>query len=329
MKIDFLVDVRSLAMRAHEEARLPVLERCLARGDAIAAAGSTYLSALLAGFGLSAHDAPCAALALAGDGGDPGSDYWLRADPICLQPTINRLTGGALADGELDWNEAASLAEGLRRHWQAEGFELIVQHPQRWYLRCPSDQALRTHPLPRGLQVLDESLLPTGADGACWQRRMTEAQMLLHAHAVNQAREAAGRPPANGVWIWGGGRSGTLPARPYALVCSDDALALGLAARTRAPALPPPAADALIERLRAAGGDGRGLLALSGSSAPDLPALESQWLAPLLASLRQKRIAELTLRLFVDGHVLGRRLTRGALRRWWRRPRALRQHAHA
>ncbi len=54
------------------------------------------------------------------------------------------------------------------------------------------------------------SHLPRGDDALAWHRVMNEAQMIMHAHPVTAAREARGAPPANSIWLWGGG---TLPRR--------------------------------------------------------------------------------------------------------------------
>jgi hypothetical protein len=47
---------------------------------------------------------------------------------------------------------------------------------------------------------------------APWRHAINEAQMVLHAHPVNQARQAAGQPVVNSLWPWGGGR---LPAATH------------------------------------------------------------------------------------------------------------------
>ena len=57
--------------------------------------------------------------------------------------------------------------------------------------------------------------LPTGEDGQAGARHLLEAQMVLHASAVNERRESRGALPVNSLWLWGGGsaplvRSGTL-----------------------------------------------------------------------------------------------------------------------
>ena len=48
-------------------------------------------------------------------------------------------------------------------------------------------------------------------DDADLQRLFFAARDILTAHPVNQARQAQGLPPVNGVWFWGGGHLPTLP----------------------------------------------------------------------------------------------------------------------
>ena len=72
--------------------------------------------------------------------------------------------------------------------------------------------------------------LPAGADALEWHRIFNEAQMLLHEHAVNEAREARGEPAVNSVWFWGGGTRPAVPGRPFDAVWSDDTTAIALAA---------------------------------------------------------------------------------------------------
>jgi hypothetical protein len=56
-----------------------------------------------------------------------------------------------------------------------------------------------------------------------WRRAVNEIQMLLHAHPVNEAREARGLPTINTVWLSGNGRPASAAPR-YALVSSTDPL---------------------------------------------------------------------------------------------------------
>ncbi|MCZ7655242.1 MAG: hypothetical protein M5R42_14705 [Rhodocyclaceae bacterium] len=48
-----------------------------------------------------------------------------------------------------------------------------------------------------------EPFLPQGDDAREWRRFINEAQVLLHNHPINMAREAEGRPTVNSLWPWG------------------------------------------------------------------------------------------------------------------------------
>jgi hypothetical protein len=56
-----------------------------------------------------------------------------------------------------------------------------------------------------------------------------EAQMLLHAHPVNEARDRRGELTINSIWLWGGGVSPEIFAGDFRAVWSTDPLANGLA----------------------------------------------------------------------------------------------------
>jgi hypothetical protein len=326
MHIALLVDLGSDILAHDADARLPALERCLARGDPMAVRSPRFHECLLADHGVSVEDAPIAALSLAGEGDVPGADYWLRADPVSLQPTLHRLAGRALHPGELDWDEAHARAALIAPHLQEDGCELRVKDPLRWYVRCPP-QRMRTHPLPSTSLPLEEDLLPSGPDAPYWQRTMTEAQMLLYASGLDDARAVEGRPPVNGIWCWGGGRIETPPVRRYTDVISDDVLALGLARLSGAGATPLPGDASAAIGLGDSTSNREVLVAISAQAALSLPAFDSAWLAPMLAWVADGTAERIDLRLLLGDRPIGRSITRKALRRWWRRTRPL--HAHA
>ncbi len=41
---------------------------------------------------------------------------------------------------------------------------------------------------------------------------MNQAQIILHNHPVNQQRKRENRDPVNSIWLWGNGKTGTLPS---------------------------------------------------------------------------------------------------------------------
>ena len=322
---------------------LPALQRLLAKGRQ--EAGERRAAALGEDVTASAEDwlcrrfglereagwpiAPCSLLA---DGGEPGAHYWLRADPVHL-----RLEGGhlMLADSgafALSQQEAERIADSLNAHFAGDGLAFLALRPQRWYLGMQQAPALQTTPLAQAAGRSIEALLPRGADAALWHARLNEIQMLLHGHAVNEQREAAGAPVINSLWLWGGGSLPTgLPAACNA-VWSRDPFAAGLAqaARVASRALPEDA----TELLRAGAGSGVHAILLDQLRAAarygdahgwreSLLQLERDWFAPLLDALRQERVGMLSLHGFGPAGRLSSEVTHGDLRRFWRRVRPL------
>ncbi len=204
----------------------PALAALLARGRG--QAGTASLTELIAqAFGL---DAGIAALALAGEGLDPGTDVWLRADPVSLRFYQDRLILLDPRRLSLRPEETGALVQTLNRHFAADGLVIHAPRPERWYLRLPAGL---TPPLAEPVDALIgrplDQHLPGGAAAAFWRSRLTEAQMLLHDHPVNQTRESQGLPPINSVWFWGAGRVAPLTGHAFRQVVADHALARALA----------------------------------------------------------------------------------------------------
>jgi len=223
---------------AAQDLRLPGLETLLARGTRQACTTEGVEAALCQALGIARQqDWPLAPITLQASGGQPGTDYWLRADPVHFSVMRDRIVLAGSHGLDLCQAEADELAASIAAHF---GAELSPQplHPQRWYLRLPTTPQLATTPLSCGMGRDIDPLLPRGHDASRFRTQLNELQMLLHDHPVNQAREACGQLPVNSLWLWGGG---TLPqVRPNALrVVTDNAEAIALiqfAGATRIPA---------------------------------------------------------------------------------------------
>ena len=314
-------------------ARLPSLELLLARGRC-ASAGSQSLETWL-------HDAfeletPLAAgaLTLLGAGGEPGTQFWLRADPVHLRLMRDRLILAPGAALHIARDEADLLSEALNRHF-APRLSLQVIDAERWVARVEPDLTLDA-PSPLELAGRDVALGMPATGGSPSHQLLNESQMVLHSHAANEAREARGEPAVNSVWFWGGGRAPRVATKRWHSVSADEPLALGLA---RAAAMRyrtlPGSATAWLER---APEDGRHLIVLDALRVPlalsetgeyqrAIARLERDWFAPLLAALRDGRIGMITIHVPDAADCLAYETIRGDLRRFWRRPRALEHYA--
>lgn len=253
------------------------------------------------------RDWPVAALTVTIDGGDPGDDYWLRADPIHLQPRRDRLIASEAGALAITAEEAAALVATVNRHFASDGLQVIALHPQRWYVRLERDPEIVTC-APGDAAGKSSPWLPIGEQAPRWNRICTEIQMLLHDHPVNLAREARGELPVNSVWLWGGGRRTAVPGRHFTALWSEDALALALAAASdiTAGAVPQDGASWLTATDNAAAGRGLHLLTFPdiGRAARGgdfsawcqrLTTFDSTWIAPLLAALRRRRLAGIAI----------------------------------
>jgi len=152
-----------------------------------------------------AGPAPAAALRLATEDVPLARDaYWLCADPVSTALLVdNAEVGGCVTD--LAREEADALIAAFDAAFAADGLQFSAPDPSRWYVRCASGQQLSTTPLWRAIGNSMRDALPTGDDGPAWRARLNEAQMVLHAHSVNDAREARRQKRVDSLWWWGGG----------------------------------------------------------------------------------------------------------------------------
>lgn len=292
---------------------LPEVTRVLGRADvSVQAAGRR--AQLARHVALPAGTWPLAALSRQVDVGDADAPdtAWLRADPVWLRPDIN----GArlMAHGDAMGMTAAdrdALLPSLQPVFGDAGFQLDAPVPSRWYLRLPRGSRLPAFVDPTDALGTDlAEFEDPSPEARRWRALTSEAQILLHNHPWNATRVAAGKPPVNALWFWGGG---TLPdARiggggRYTCAYTEDATLHALAASAAGvqplPAVwPEPRASALFD--------------LTGLR--DLRQLQTDWLRPAFASLANGRIGSLSLD-DEDGQVL--ELARWHRLRFWRAPR--------
>lgn len=128
------------------------------------------------------------------------------ADPIHLRAgrdTATLLPPEMLALSE---NEADELLITLNAFVQEDGLHFTRDGVTRWYLVGSDASELLSFPPSFLANRSVSSFLPEGEDSGRWRRLMTELQILLHTHPINQERELHGKLPVNSVWFWGGGK---------------------------------------------------------------------------------------------------------------------------
>ena len=278
------------------------------------------------------QDWPIAPFTLAIDGGEVGDAYWLRADPVHLEMDRDRLLMIESAAFDLDADEAQALVSALNTHFAHTAISFHARAPKRWYVSVAQAPKLVTRCASEVAGHDVQGFLPTGPDALEWHGIFNEVQMLLHAHAVNAAREERGEAAVNSVWFWGGGVQAPVRGRPYDQVSSDHVLATALAVGGDVPALgrPADAAAWLASPGTDATRDSSHLVVLDdlavasahhdGSAWRErIAALESEWFAPLLRALREGRVSRIALVVPGENGCWRFDLGRRDLLKFWRR----------
>ena len=192
------------------EFKLPILEKWLSRG--LREESKHQNDAVFSEFGLLVEknqDKHCAALSLLAESNADINvtieSYWLRADPVNLQPDRDTALLSAHEELALTQDEANKLVEHINNHFTDEPWEIYTFAPHRWYIRIEKPADLKTSPLAKVLGEDINPFMPLGDDADYWFKITNEIQMLLHGSNVNFERESRNMWTANSVWLWGGG----------------------------------------------------------------------------------------------------------------------------
>ena len=315
---------REIAAEACANLQLPALERLLARGRKGHFTADSLENCLCAAFGADG----VAPVRAAADGLEVGEGYWLCADPVNLH--LQRAQMLLLPDVAPRQEEATALCADLNAHFAGMGMHFYAPHPRRWYVRLEVEPQMTTTPLRQVTWHDAKFHQPQGVDALRWQRFVTEIQMLMYAHAVNQVRAARGELIISSLWMWGGGRAKPLQ-RTFDAAGGDSELAgafASVAGLPRFESLQAMLGGRCEEGLWVCGAPGEAL------QRGDLHAwrtavlqLEQEYAQTLLNALQTGRLRSFTLQVLqAEG---GRRfeLTRGAAWSLWRGAPPLAQYA--
>lgn len=281
------------------------LARLLASGPP-PVAGDGAIGPLCSALGIARQrDWPIAPLLAAAASLEPGNAYWLLAEPVALLAGRHDARLAAIVD-DLSTDEAAALLATLNSHFSSDDLRFFAPDPARWLVEVAGVQQIDTHPADEALGAPILPLLPEGPDAPRWRRWQSEMQMLLFEHPVNAARERAGRLPANGVWLSGGGQYEETRVRPRIASLYTDAALQGDLARACG------AASARAPPTLAAWQDARPALPSmvwlpdigANDASAALAALDRQWAAPLAAALEARDITEVAVVITGRGRAL-------------------------
>lgn len=305
----------------------PALASLLSRTSGAAAApvvpavhALPHESWLARALGLDAGGRPAfAAAAMRGFGQDPGDGSWHIVTPAHIQIARSHLMMADMRQAALADADGRALFEAARALCEEAGHALVYGDAQTWFLRADGWTGFETAS-PDTVANMDlTDFMPKGAPALAYRRLQNEVQMAWHAHPVNSAREARRLPAVNAFWIWGASAGAAPAAVPLATYAVPGWMAaLGGLRLDRLDRL-----DAVLAR--------DGLLAVGNLAEPALAAdwsgwlaqmqlLEQQLYAPLLAALKDGRLAGLRLVLSSREGLVERATSPMAQRKFWRRP---------
>ncbi|WP_042264886.1 hypothetical protein [Paraburkholderia heleia] len=279
-------------------------------------------------------EAPLAPYMLLADGGTPGDATWACVQPVHVRIAHDHLVLIDPASLELADSDAATLYTVARPLIEELGVRIEAPTPQRWYLSSAAFGTLAgASPLRasgRNIEIWLPHEAHSGQRSRAWMKVQNEVQMAWFEHPVNEAREARGLPAVNSIWFHAQGALRAVTS-PYARVRSDAAATRGLALAAKAEVGAAPATfAALAASLDNGSGAGATLVELDPFSAAFIQQdwgrwnaafaqLERDWFAPALAALQTGALAALDLTLCGDTGSVTLSVTRGDLRKFWRR----------
>jgi hypothetical protein len=288
-------------------------------------------------------EAPLAPYMLLADGGTPGNATWACVQPVHVRIAHDHLVLIDPASLELADTDAATLYAVAKPLIEELGVRVEAPTPQRWYLSSDAFGTLAgASPLRasgRNIEIWLPHEAGSGQRSRPWMKVQNEVQMAWFEHPVNEAREAHGLPAVNSIWLHAQGALRPVKS-PFARVRSEAAATrgLGFAAGVDVGVAPATFAawaahddrNGTSTNAKTGTDTGTTLIELDPFSAPFIQqdwerwnaafaAMERDWFAPALAALEAGELAALNLTLCGDTGSVDLTITRGDLRKFWRR----------
>ncbi len=264
---------------------------------------------------------PVAAL-VAAAAGAPVDAHCLLATPLHWQAGTDRLYVPQDPIQRLDAAESAGLAASFGAVFGADSSLRLLPVPDGgfllWGLECEDVVCAEPWELP-GQDL--HAAMPTGPGAAPLRRLMSEIEMWLHEHPLNQDRERRGQRSVSTLWLWGAGelRSAAITGAAAGGPAASEAAGMGRNEPLRVIAEDPGvlALARLAGAIRADAITGEAPTVLVTSAR----AFAARWAAEASAALVDGRIERLTV-MSRDRAV---QVTRGDRWRLWRPQRSAHQ----
>jgi hypothetical protein len=168
-----------------------------------------------------------AALRFWGQTNERVSTWMAGADPIHLETMHASLRLHTLSMDEVDLHELRSIYDGLQQTLGDDGRIAFARIQSCGYLRSNDEIVTAKVSAQVANGIIADEFMPPDTTSSSYHRLLSEIQMYLHAHEVNDRRERAGNRPINSLWIWGGGEAPQKTVRRIPPLFTEDPLFKG------------------------------------------------------------------------------------------------------
>jgi len=230
---------------------------------------------------LHATGTAAAALTWRGEGGVARDGTWMNISLVHFSAGLNDVQ--IFPADDVAEEQLQQLMSALQPLLSLSGFELHRTASGRWYLWCETVLDVEIPAVERGFSTRSYNVLPAGRDAAALRRLLTEIQMVLHQHPVNQQREAHGMPSLNAAWLSGAGALTSATTSTLQRIVSDEPYVMGLCEFVNANCFPVP--GDVNELLQSRSDDMVIIMQVQ-----DAEQFDSQWLRPLLSAVNRGQV---------------------------------------
>lgn len=200
------------------------LRRRLSRGRVgVEEPAAETLIRVLAVLGRPPPSSGLAALRYFGQTGQHAAGWIAAADPVHLETRLRHLVVRRLSEDDVSPSELAELFETLQARLGHDAGLTFTAAGDWGYVGAASPFATPDMSADMANGRLPDHFAAAG-DSTGYHRLLSEVQMVLHDHAVNQRRQAGGRLPINSLWFWGGGESAAARREQLPTLIADDPL---------------------------------------------------------------------------------------------------------
>jgi hypothetical protein len=229
-----------------------------------------------------------AALCWGGEGGVLRPGTWMKIQLAHCAAGMNDVH--ILFPSDVSHDQVYDLMNAVRPLLTLAGFEMQCSATNQWYVWCESVLDVHTPTIGSGMTTKSYDVLPSGRDAPLLRRLLTEIQMMLHQHPINQQREQQGLLSLNGMWLSGSGSPVTATSSTSQRIMSTQPYVVGLCDQLNVSCWPVPGnADALFD-LR----DDDLVLVLNGTNVEEV---NRNWLQPIMRSLNAGYVEQLDVYL--------------------------------